>query len=62
VPPGDATAMARAICALLKDPARSAQLGAAGRRRVEAEFSLARHVAAVEALYAELLDAGPSAV
>ena len=62
VPSANTTAMAQAVTALLEDPARCAQLGAAGRRRVEAEFSLARHVAAVEALYAELLDAGARAV
>lgn len=62
VPPGDATALARAVSALLADPARCARLGAAGRRRVEAEFSLAKHVAAVEALYAELLHAKPRPV
>jgi L-malate glycosyltransferase len=62
VPPGDATALARAVSALLADPARCARLGAAGRRRVEAEFSLGRHVEAVEALYAELLHAKPRPV
>jgi len=62
VPPGDATAMAQAVTALLEDPSRCSRFGAAGRGRVETKFSLARHVAAIEALYAELLDAGPRAM
>ena len=62
VPPGNATAMAQAVSDLLEDQARCARLGAAGRRRAQAEFGLTRHVAAVEALYAELIDANPRAV
>ncbi len=57
VPPADAAALARATLDLLADPARAARLGAAGRRRVETEFGLARHVAAIEALYDELAGA-----
>ena len=34
VPPGDAAALASAICALLEDPKRRSALGRAGRRRV----------------------------
>lgn len=39
VPPEDAAAMAGAVLALARDPARRAALGAAGRRRVVAEWS-----------------------
>lgn len=38
VPPGDPAALARAIEALLDDPARARALGAAGERRVRADF------------------------
>ena len=55
VPPAQPKALAEAVLALLDDPARAAALGAAGRRRAETEFSLARHAAAVEALYGEIL-------
>jgi colanic acid biosynthesis glycosyl transferase WcaI len=41
VPPEDATAMARAVLALARDPARRAALGAGGRRRAVAEWSKA---------------------
>jgi glycosyltransferase involved in cell wall biosynthesis len=54
VPPGEPKSLAEAVLGLLEDPARAARLGAAGRRRAEGSFSLTRHVAAVEALYAEL--------
>jgi glycosyltransferase involved in cell wall biosynthesis len=55
VPPANPEAIADAVLTLLADPARSAQLGAAGRRRAEAEFSLTHHVQAIEALYEEIL-------
>ncbi len=55
VPPAQPAALAASVLALLKDPARAAEMGAAGRRRVEAEFSLTRHIEAVEMLYRELL-------
>ena len=58
VPPAQPKALAEAVLALLEDPGRAARLGAAGRRRAETEFSLSRHVEAVEALYQELLGAG----
>lgn len=57
VPPAQPRPLAEAVLALLKDPALAARLGAAGRRRAETEFSLARHVEAVEALYRALLEA-----
>ena len=55
VPPANPEAIADAVLTLLADPARSAQLGAASRRRAEAEFSLTHHVQAIEALYEEIL-------
>jgi starch synthase len=56
VPPADPRALADAVVRLLKEPGLAMCLGAAGRRRAEAEFSLSRHVEAVEALYERLLD------
>lgn len=55
VPPGEPAALAGAVLALLADPASAARLGAAGRRRAESAFGLARHVQAVQALYLEVL-------
>jgi rhamnosyl/mannosyltransferase len=54
VPPGDAGALARAIGRLLASPALRARLGAAGRRRVEQEFTTARAAETVLAVYREL--------
>lgn len=55
VAPGDASALAAALVEVLRSPAkRRAQLGAAGRQRVETEFSLAGCVARYAALYEEL--------
>ena len=39
VEPGDEPALAEAVAALLEDPARAAQLGAAGRARAVSEFA-----------------------
>ena len=55
VPPGDATRLAEAIVSLLRDPARAARLGAAGRRRAVEEFPVARLVDETAALYDGLL-------
>nr|MBI3613634.1 glycosyltransferase family 4 protein [Nitrospirota bacterium] len=55
VPPAQPKPLADAVLSLLADPARAARLGLAGRKRAEAQFSLDRHVRAVEALYGELL-------
>jgi glycosyltransferase involved in cell wall biosynthesis len=52
VPP-DAQALAAALDELLRSAATRARLGAAGRRRVEACFSLERQVAAMQAIYRE---------
>jgi glycosyltransferase involved in cell wall biosynthesis len=55
VPAGDAQAMATALAALALDPARAVAMGQAGRREVEARFSLAAMVKAYEGVYDGLL-------
>lgn len=57
VPPGDAAALAAAITALAGDAARRAALGAAGRARWQACFTLERAAAPFLALYEALLRA-----
>jgi glycosyltransferase involved in cell wall biosynthesis len=54
VPPGDVRALGEAIARLLADRDFADQLGAAGRRRVEAQFTQQRHADAVLALYEEV--------
>lgn len=56
VPARDPAALAEGMLAVLRDPARAAAMGAAGRARVEAEFSIARTVAAYEAAYDALAE------
>jgi phosphatidylinositol alpha-mannosyltransferase len=58
-PPCDSEAIARAVAALLKDPALRARMGAAGRRRA-GEFGWPALAARVEDLYSELLDRYPA--
>ncbi|PVZ07995.1 glycosyltransferase involved in cell wall biosynthesis [Actinomycetospora cinnamomea] len=48
VPPGEPRALADAFLDLLRDPTRGAQLGKAGRSRVEQEFTLDRSVRTAE--------------
>ncbi|MFO7273404.1 MAG: glycosyltransferase family 4 protein [Bacillota bacterium] len=55
VEPEDPEALARAIRALLADPARAARMGAAGRERVRKLFSAERMAEATAALYEELI-------
>jgi len=62
VPPAQPRPLADAVLTLLSDPDRARRLGEAGRLRVVAEFSLSRHVEAVEALYKELLGANRAGV
>ena len=57
VPPGDATALARAIADLLQDGERRRAFGAAGRQRVHGVFSAERMVDATASIYAAV--AGP---
>lgn len=56
---GDVDALARALDALLSDPVRAKAMGAAGRARVEAEFSLAPMVAGTLAVYERALAGRP---
>jgi len=53
VPPGDAQALGHTITALLSDPQRARELGEAGRRRVEREFSVKTMVERTEQIYLE---------
>ncbi|MET9369032.1 glycosyltransferase [Streptomyces griseoflavus] len=61
VPARDPQALARAVAALLADPAARAACGAAGRRRVLSRYGWPRIAAATEAAYCEVLDAEPAA-
>ncbi len=54
-PPGDALALAEAISTLFADPARRRDLAAAGRARVEAQYSLSGFRDRVHALYDDAL-------
>jgi glycosyltransferase involved in cell wall biosynthesis len=56
VPPQDASALADAINRLLADPDLRARYGAAGRARVESQFTLSAMARATTALYREILD------
>ncbi len=53
--PRDARAWAQAIAGLARDAERRAQMGAAGRRRVELSFTVAGHVAAMLEVYESAL-------
>ncbi len=55
VPPDDPAALADALNALLRDPARAAAMGRAGRRRAVDEFSWDAVAVQTAALYAELV-------
>lgn len=55
VPPKDAEAMAGALLALLRDPARRARMGRAGRARAETLFNLDVNARRVQDVYAQLL-------
>lgn len=56
VPPGDPATLADAIESALADPARAAVLGAAARRRAQADFSLDRMVDDYMAVFDRLLN------
>jgi glycosyltransferase involved in cell wall biosynthesis len=56
VPPRDPQALAEAILALLRDPARRSKMGLEGRRWMEAEFSVRTMVDRTEALYLKLIE------
>jgi glycosyltransferase involved in cell wall biosynthesis len=55
VEPEDHRGLGEAISALLSDPALASRLGAAGRDRVERNFSLAKQTALLEEKYAGML-------
>ncbi len=55
VPPGDVPALARALRSLVESPPLAQAMGAAGRARACSEFSLARMLDRVEAVYDEAL-------
>jgi glycosyltransferase involved in cell wall biosynthesis len=54
VPVRDAAALAQALLALLADPTRRTEMGAAGRRRFLARFTAEQMVEDTLAVYAEL--------
>jgi sugar transferase (PEP-CTERM/EpsH1 system associated) len=55
VPAADVPALARGLAAMALDPARAAAWGQAGRRELEARFSLTAMVGAYEGVYQQLL-------
>ena len=55
VPPDDPAALAAALNALIRDPARAAAMGAAGRERAATEFGWDAIAAQTADLYASLL-------
>jgi glycosyltransferase involved in cell wall biosynthesis len=57
VPPGSPEALAARVIDVLRDPQRARRMGAEGRRRIEATYSLRRMVAEYEALYDQVLAA-----
>jgi glycosyltransferase involved in cell wall biosynthesis len=54
VPPGDTAAWAGRVVELLRDPAKAAEMGRQGRRRVEEHFSLRDMAARLERLYEQV--------
>jgi glycosyltransferase involved in cell wall biosynthesis len=59
VPPGDPAALAAAMAALARDPARRMALGRAGRRRVAARHDPAAHADALVACYRRAIADAP---
>jgi glycosyltransferase involved in cell wall biosynthesis len=59
VPPDDAPALTAAVCSLLADDGLRERLGAAGRARARAQFSVAAMVAATAAVYRRAGAQGP---
>ena len=55
VDPRDESALASAILALLRDPARRSQMGQAARQHVQRRFGMAGMVAAVEEVYRRVM-------
>jgi glycosyltransferase involved in cell wall biosynthesis len=61
IPPGDAQALVAAMERLLSDPVLIEEYGAAGRRRMAAEFSIAAMAAGNLAVYRQLISPIPNA-
>ena len=61
VPARDPDALAAAIVRILRDPALGRRLSEAGRRRVEAKFTVDAMVGGTLAVYRELVGGSPSA-
>lgn len=59
--PRDASALANALTQMLKNPRRAAEMGQAGRRRVEEKFSLTLQVDRLIAMWQGLLEKSTSA-
>ena len=59
IPAGESEPMANALAALLADPARRAQLGAAARRRVEERYGARAMVRRLESIYAAVAARAP---
>jgi glycosyltransferase involved in cell wall biosynthesis len=55
VPPRNPDALAQAVLRMLEHPARAKAMARAGRKRVEAQFSLVTKLDRTEALYTRLL-------
>lgn len=55
VPPGDTGALARAVTAVLSDPARRDRLGEAGRQRLLAHFTAESQVPRIEAVFRRVI-------
>ena len=60
VPPGDARALADALCTLLRQPERGRAFGEAGRRRIEQFFTAERTGAATLEVYRDVLNPRPA--
>jgi glycosyltransferase involved in cell wall biosynthesis len=59
-PPGNAAALADALTALAREPARAAELGRSGAQGVRRDYSAARMAARVAEIYAGVLAAKPA--
>jgi mannosyltransferase len=55
IPPGDADALTAALEPLLRDPAACVAMGARGRERVVAKFSLDAEAARIEDVYRKMI-------
>lgn len=62
VPADDVPALAAALDGLLGDPGRAARMGRTARARAEVDFGVATHLAHLDAVYAEALQASRTAV